>query len=75
MRRFSNTEQGRVRWRVKTKATKRLEALVADPDHVLQGAGSIARRDVGREFVVEGEWALSAEGAKLSDPRAFTLQV
>ncbi len=27
------------------------------------------------EFVAEGEWALTAEGAKLSDPRAFALQV
>ena len=56
MRRFSTTEQGRVRWRVNGKATTRLEALMADPDRVLQGAASVARRGVGRKhlFRVEG---------------------
>jgi len=56
MRRISNTKPGRVRWWVDGKATSRLDALMADPDHVLQGSGSVARRRVGRKhlFRVEG---------------------
>ncbi len=56
MPRIAKTKHGRVRWWVDGKATTRLKALMADPDRVLQGSGSVARQRIGRKrfFRVEG---------------------
>jgi tRNA A-37 threonylcarbamoyl transferase component Bud32 len=44
-----STRSGQLRWWLEGKPTGVLEALMADPDGVLQGPGSVARSRVGRK--------------------------
>jgi tRNA A-37 threonylcarbamoyl transferase component Bud32 len=44
-----STRSGQLRWWLEGKPTGVLEALMADPDGVLQGRGSVARSRVGRK--------------------------